>query len=118
MRRGFGASSAASWLPLIGYIGAGRRSEKAFVKFIGTHAGYDRIKGDDAGSSGPIRTEREHKAALAKLAGAHLRAPNKPISLTCFLPLSKSTDPGDGPTATAKRFDPIDVLLRHRRTRA
>ena len=50
------------------------RRKIAFVTFIGTHADYDRIdalkvsqfQGDDM-DIGPIRTDQDHRAALAAI---------------------------------------------------
>ena len=46
----------------------------------------------------PIRTDKDHKAALAEMrpAGVHPRVPRQAIGLTCFSHLSRSTNRSDG----------------------
>src|SRR6516162_4248959 len=77
-----------------------------FVKFIGTHAEYDRIdalpyrstRGNGAWKSDQSAPTKIIKPRLPKLrpAGVHPRAPRQAIGLTCFSHLSRSTNRSDG----------------------
>ena len=96
------------------------RRQVAFVKFIGTHAEYDRIDALTVSQYErrrcmevrPIRTEKDHKAALAEIE-ACWGAPEgseEGDRLDVLLALAEIYEAKRWPIETAKRFDPIDVL--------
>jgi HTH-type transcriptional regulator / antitoxin HigA len=90
------------------------RRQVAFVKFIGTHAEYDRIdaKRRRCMEVRPIRTDKDHKAALAEIE-ACWGAPEGSEAgdrLDVLLALVEIYEAKRWPMETAKRFDPIDIL--------
>jgi antitoxin component HigA of HigAB toxin-antitoxin module len=96
------------------------RGQVAFVKFIGTHAEYDRIDALTVSQYWrkrrmeirPIRTDRDHKAALAEIE-ACWGAPEgseQGDKLDVLLALVEIYEAKRWPTDITKRFDPIDVL--------
>jgi len=95
------------------------RRQIAFVKFIGTHAEYDRIdaltvsqfQGDDMDIR-PIRTDQDHRAALAAIE-ACWGAPEgteEGDKLDVLLALVEIYEAKRWPIEIDETFDPIDVL--------
>jgi len=95
------------------------RRQIAFVKFIGTHAEYDRIdaltvsqfQGDDMDIR-PIRTDQDHRAALAAIEACWgaLEGTEEGDKLDVLLALVEIYEAKRWPIEIDETFDPIDVL--------
>jgi HTH-type transcriptional regulator / antitoxin HigA len=95
------------------------RRQVAFVKFIGTHAEYDRIDAltisllkDHPMEFRPIRNDKDHRAALAEIdtCWGAAEGTEEADRLDVLLALVETYEARRWPTDTFERFDPIDVL--------
>jgi HTH-type transcriptional regulator / antitoxin HigA len=96
------------------------RRQLAFVKFIGTHAEYDRVDVLTASQFWretrmdirPIRTDEDHRAALEEIEACWGAAEGTEVGdkLEVLAALVELYEAKRWPVDTAESFDPIDVL--------